>query len=83
MNTVVRWLGTLALVNVDILAARNAFLDATGALSTTPFDERVPALHLMGIRSFARTGLSAPRVASHAAAAPEPMVFAVPAPPAG
>jgi len=62
----------IAKENVDILAAQGAIVDATGTLNTTPFDERIPALLLIGVLAIAWSGLTA--------AQPKPVVAAPAAP---
>lgn len=68
----------IAKENIDILKAQGAVVDATGALNTTPFDERIPALLLIGVLALCWTGLSmsaavtAPRVVASAAPLFEP-----------
>lgn len=49
----------IAKENADILRAQGAVVDATGALQTAPFDERVPALLLLGVLAVCWTGLTA------------------------
>jgi hypothetical protein len=51
----------IAKENQDILTAQGAVVDATGTLKTTPFDDRVPALLLIGVIALCWSGLSAPR----------------------
>ena len=53
----------------DILKAQGAVVDATGALNTTPFDERIPALLLLGVLAVCWTGMSMSSSASAAVAA--------------
>ena len=53
----------IAKEDADILKAQGAVVDATGALQTTPFDERVPAILLIGVLALCWTGLSARQVA--------------------
>jgi hypothetical protein len=65
----------IAKENADILKAQGAVVDATGALQTTPFDERIPALLLIGVLALCWTGLSARQA--------PPVVVAAPAAPAG
>ena len=48
----------IAKENIDILKAQGAVVDATGALNTTPFDERIPALLLIGVLALCWTGVS-------------------------
>lgn len=48
----------IAKENIDILKAQGAVVDATGALNTTPFDERIPVLLLIGVLALCWTGLS-------------------------
>jgi hypothetical protein len=48
----------IAKENIDILKAQGAVVDATGALNTTPFDERIPALLLIGVLALCWTGMS-------------------------
>jgi len=48
----------IAKENADILKAQGAVVDATGALQTTPFDERIPALLLIGVFALCWTGLT-------------------------
>jgi len=66
----------IAKENADIFKAQGAVVDVTGALQTTPFDERIPALLLIGVFALCWTGLSArqavPVVAAAPAATPEP-----------
>ena len=50
----------IAKQNVDILQSQGAVVDATGNLSTTPFDERIPALLLVGVVALCWMGLTAP-----------------------
>jgi hypothetical protein len=45
--------------NIDILKSQGAVVDATGNLSTTPFDDRIPALLLIGLLAICWTGLTA------------------------
>ena len=47
--------------NADILRAQGAAVDATGRLQTQPFDQRVPALLLVGVLAICWHGLTAPR----------------------
>lgn len=62
----------IAKENIDILKAQGAVVDATGALNTTPFDERIPALLLIGVLALCWSGISvstagaAPRTAESA-----------------
>jgi len=49
----------IAKENVDILQAQGAVVDATGNLSTTPFDNRIPALLLVGVLAICWLGLTA------------------------
>jgi hypothetical protein len=51
----------IAKENQDILTAQGAVVDATGTLQTTPFDDRVPALLLIGVIALCWAGVSAPR----------------------
>lgn len=43
----------IAKQNIDILKSQGALVDATGTLNTTPFDERIPALLLIGLLAIA------------------------------
>jgi hypothetical protein len=66
----------IAKENIDILKAQGAVVDATGALNTTPFDERIPALLLIGVLAVCWTGVSmsaASRPASPANSAAMPV----------
>lgn len=63
----------IAKENADILRAQGAVVDATGNLQTQPFDQRVPALLLLGVLTLCWLGLTAPRpsvVASPQAVSP-------------
>ena len=46
--------------NADILRAQGAIVDATGSLQTQPFDQRIPALLVIGVLSICWLGISAP-----------------------
>jgi hypothetical protein len=59
----------IAKENIDILKAQGAVVDATGALNTTPFDERIPALLLIGVLALCWTGLSMPAASASASPA--------------
>jgi hypothetical protein len=59
----------IAKENIDILKAQGAVVDATGALNTTPFDERIPALLLVGVLALCWTGLSMPTAGASASLA--------------
>ena len=50
----------IAKENVDILQAQGAAVDAAGNLSSTPFDERIPALLLVGVLAICWLGLTVP-----------------------
>ena len=50
----------IAKENADLLKAQGAVVDASGALQTNPFDERIPALLLIGVIAVAWAGVSAP-----------------------
>lgn len=65
----------IAKENIDILKAQGAVVDATGALNTTPFDERIPALLLIGVLALCWTGMSL------SGAGTSPMAVAMPASP--
>lgn len=54
-------LTVIAKENADILRAQGAVVDATGNLQTQPFDQRIPALLLIGVLTLCWLGLSAPR----------------------
>ena len=56
----------IAKENIDILKAQGAVVDATGALNTTPFDERIPALLLFGVLALCWTGMSMSAAGDHA-----------------
>jgi len=64
----------IAKENIDILKAQGAVVDATGSLNTTPFDERIPALLLIGVLALCWTGVSM------SGAAPAPMAAAATGP---
>lgn len=64
--------------NADILRAQGAVVDATGALQTAPFDDRVPALLLIGVIALCWTGISAPRQEPVVVTAPTPAMPATP-----
>ena len=65
----------IAKENVDILRAQGAVVDVTGTLRTTPFDERVPALLLIGVLAVCWAGVSTPRsVSSMVSVPPAPAV---------
>jgi hypothetical protein len=64
----------IAKENIDILKAQGAVVDATGALNTTPFDERIPALLLIGVLALCWTGMSM------SGAAPAPIAAAATGP---
>jgi hypothetical protein len=51
----------IAKVQADNLKAQGAVVDATGNLQTQPFDERIPALLLMGILAITWGSVSSPR----------------------
>lgn len=51
----------IAKVQADILKAQGAVVDATGNLQTQPFDERIPALLVVGILVIAWGAVSGPR----------------------
>ena len=59
----------IAKENIDILKAQGAVVDATGALNTTPFDERIPALLLIGVLALCWTGISIPGAGASSSAA--------------
>lgn len=65
----------IAKQNIDILASQGAVVDATGTLQTTPFDERVPALLLIGVLAICWEGVSRPRVPSVLATNPQPSFY--------
>ena len=69
----------IAKENSDILKAQGAVVDATGALNTTPFDERIPALLLIGVLTLCWTGTSMAAVGS----SPRTAVSSVPLQPQG
>lgn len=52
----------IAKENIDILTSQGAIVDATGTLQTAPFDDRVPALILIGIVAFFWEVVTRPRV---------------------
>ena len=69
----------IAKQNADILRAQGAVVDATGNLQTQPFDQRVPALLLIGVLTLCWLGLTAPRPsnsASHQVVSTEPATSA-------
>lgn len=72
----------IAKEDADILKAQGAVVDATGALQTTPFDERIPALLLIGVLALCWTGLSARPAAPTVTASTQPGPAAAEAPPA-
>ncbi len=73
----------IAKENIDILRAQGAVVDVTGTLRTTPFDERVPALLLIGVLAVCWAGISGPRAAATMSLpTPGPAVHA-PSPPVG
>ena len=51
----------IAKENADILKAQGAVVDVTGTLQTAPFDERVPALLVVGIATLCWAGITTPR----------------------
>jgi hypothetical protein len=51
----------IAKTQADVLKAQGAVVDATGSLQTQPFDDRVPALLVVGILAIAWSSVSAPR----------------------
>jgi hypothetical protein len=54
-------LAIIAEENVDILNSQGAVVDATGSRLGEPFDERLPALLLVGVLAICWIGLTAPR----------------------
>lgn len=74
----------IAKENADILKAQGAVVDATGNLETTPFDERIPALILIGVLGVCWAGISEmrrdrePRPAPAAPVAPTGPTWATP-----
>lgn len=60
----------IAKQNADLLRAQGAVVDVTGGLQTQPFDQRVPALLLIGILAVCWLGISAPRSISARLAVP-------------
>jgi len=68
--------------NADVLRAQGAVVDATGNLQTQPFDQRIPALLLIGVLAICWLGISAPRpgrLSSERSEDAAPVVAAVPA----
>jgi hypothetical protein len=65
----------IAKEQADILRAQGAVVDATGNLQTQPFDQRIPALLLIGVLAVCWSGIAAPRhvVALNTAAPLEPV----------
>jgi hypothetical protein len=53
-------LSIIAKENADILRAQGAVVDATGSLQTQPFDQRIPALLLIGVFVICWLGISSP-----------------------
>jgi hypothetical protein len=51
----------IAKIQADVLKAQGAVVDATGSLQTQPFDERIPALLVVGVLAIAWNGVSMPR----------------------
>ncbi len=72
----------IAKENADVLRAQGAVVDATGSLQTQPFDQRIPALLLLGVLAFCWLGISAPRGAP-TASEDSARVTAAPAPVSG
>jgi len=66
----------IAKQNVDLLAAQGAVVAANGNLMTTPFDERLPALLLIGVLAICWTGVSASRGNPVVPAGPTPAAAA-------
>ena len=71
----------IAKQNIDLLAAQGAVVQANGNLTTTPFDERLPALVLIGVIAICWSGVSVPRRSSATPAMPSAAVAASPAGP--
>jgi hypothetical protein len=65
----------IAKEQADLLKAQGAVVDATGNLTTQPFDDRVPALLLIGVLAVCWAGLSAqrPEVVASSASASTPI----------
>ncbi len=72
-------LTVIAKENADILRAQGAIVDATGNLQTQPFDQRIPALLLIGVLTLCWLGISGPRAVLVAAPAPKTVVGPNPA----
>ena len=63
----------IAKEQVDVLKSQGAVVDVTGSLRTAPFDERIPALLVIGVLALCWTGAAsrAPEVVAAPAAAHE------------
>lgn len=51
----------IAKEQADLIRAQGGLVDALGTLKTYPFDERIPALLVVGVIALAWNGLTAPR----------------------
>lgn len=54
----------IAKEQADLLRAQGAIVESNGNLTTQPFDERIPALLLIGVLAICWAGVSGPRLRS-------------------